>query len=83
MPHLLKSFFRAGVAILTGLLLTTGGVSLVEADPKNCWHHGHTVYAHTSSQADGKCASNCSNQGHSDHDIDLVNPGTWFCECDS
>lgn len=55
MPHLLKSFFRAGVAILTGVLLTTGGVSLVEAYSSTNLHHCHTVYATTSSEASGTC----------------------------
>ena len=81
MPHLLKSFFRAGVAILTGVLLTTGGVSLVEAGSSASYHHCHTVYAFTNSQASGKCGYNCSNLGHGDSRISNTNPGTWRCEC--
>ena len=83
MPHFkLKSFFRAGVAILTGVLLTTGGVSLVEANPSNCWHHTHTINASTEHEAKGKCAYNCSTQGHSDSQVKCEN-AAWKCECDN
>ena len=68
-------------AILAGVLLTTGGVSWVEAGTENCWHHDHIVYAQTSSEANGKCASACSSIGHSEHKIKLEDPGTWKCQC--
>ena len=82
MPHFkLKSFIRAGLAILTGALLTTGGVSLVEADSDDCWHHTHTITASTEHQAKGKCASGCSTQGHSDSKVERKNWASWECEC--
>ena len=81
MRNRLKQSTKAVLAILAGALLTTGGVSWVEADQRNCWHHGHTVYAFTNSEADGKCASACSSAGHSESDADNTGPGTWWCEC--
>ena len=66
MRHRLKQSMKAVLAILAGALLTTGGLSWVEADD-NPWHHGHDVYAQTSSEASGKCASACSSAGHSEH----------------
>ena len=49
---------KAVLAILAGVLLTTGGLSWVEADQD--WHHDHDVYAYTNSEANGKCANACS-----------------------
>ena len=83
MRERLKQSMKAVLAILAGVLLTTGGLSWVEADQRNCWHHGHTVYAFTSSEADGKCASACSSAGHSKSDASNNGPGTWWCECRS
>ena len=74
-----KQSTKAVLAILAGVLLTTGGLSWVEADQD--WHHDHYVYAFTSSEADGKCANACSSAGHSEHKIDLEDPGTWMCWC--
>ena len=76
-----KQSTKAVLAILAGVLLTTGGLSWVEADQKNGWHHCHTVYAFTNSEADGKCASACSSAGHSESDAENTGPGTWRCEC--
>ena len=70
---------KAVLAILAGVLLTTGGLSWVEADTQ--WHHGHDVYAQTNSEASGKCASACSSAGHSKSRVELEDPGTWLCEC--
>ena len=81
MRHPLKQSMKAVLAILAGVLLTTGGVSWVEADSQNGWHHCHTVYAFTNSEADGKCANACSSAGHSEHKIELDDPGTWTCWC--
>ena len=81
MRQRLKQSMKAVLAILAGVLLTTGGVSWVEAGSRTSWHHGHEVYAYTSSEADGKCAYNCSRLGHDDYQVDLVAPGTWYCEC--
>ena len=83
MRERLKQSMKAVLAILAGVLLTTGGLSWVEADQKNCWHHGHTVYAFTSSEADGKCSSACASSGHSDYQAVNTGPGTWHCECRS
>ena len=81
MRQVLKTLWEVVPPIVAGFLLTTGGVSWVEADPDNCWHHGHTVYAHTTHKAKGKCAYNCSVRGHSGYRVTLKNPGTWYCEC--
>lgn len=78
----LKQSMKAVLAILAGVLLTTGGLSWVEAD-SNPWHHDHDVYAQTSSEASGKCASACSSAGHSESKIKLEDPGTWLCQCRS
>ena len=72
----LKQSMKAVLAILAGVLLTTGGVSWVEAGSEDCWHHGHDVYAFTNSEANGKCASACASAGHSAYRVDLVDPGT-------
>ena len=63
---------KAVLAILAGALLTTGGVSWVEAYSSTSWHHSHTVYAFTSSEADGKCPYNCSRLGHDEYRADLT-----------
>ncbi len=81
MRHRLKQSMKAVLAILAGALLTTGGVSWVEAYSSTSWHHCHTVYASTSSEADGKCAYNCSRLGHDEYRAKLTDPGTWECEC--
>ena len=83
MRERLKQSMKAVLAILAGVLLATGGLSWVEADQKNGWHHCHTVYAFTSSEANGKCSSACASSGHSAYRVDLVDPGTWECECKS
>ena len=77
----LKQSMKAVLAILAGVLLTTGGVSWVEAGSEDCWHHGHDVYAFTNSEADGKCASACASAGHSEHQATNTGPGVWDCEC--
>ena len=56
MGNKLKQSMKAVLAVLAGVLLTTGGVSWVEAESSTSWHHGHTVYAYTNSEADGTCA---------------------------
>ena len=76
-----KQSTKAVLAILAGALLTTGGVSWVEADPQAGWHHDHTVYAFTNSEANGKCSYSCSQAGHSEYDATNTGPGTWLCEC--
>ena len=77
----LRQSMKAVFAILAGVLLTTGGLSWVEADQKNGWHHCHTVYAFTNSEADGKCSSACASAGHSEYKAVNTDPGTWECEC--
>ena len=83
MRNRLKQSMKAVLAILAGVLLTTGGLSWVEADTQNCWHHDHTVYAYTNSEANGKCANACSSIGHSDYLATNTGPGTWKCQCDN
>ena len=75
----MKQSMKAVLAILAGALLTTGGLSLVEADQN--WHHGHYLDAQTGSEANGKCASACSVAGHAEHQVTNTSPGVWYCEC--
>ena len=81
MRHRLKQSMKAVLAILAGVLLTTGGLSWVEADQD--WHHDHDVYAYTNSEANGKCANACSSIGHSDYLATNTGPGVWCCQCDN
>ena len=60
MRHRLKQSMKAVLAILAGALLTTGGLSWVEADSQAGWHHDHTVYAFTNSEANGKYGESLS-----------------------
>ncbi len=80
MPHFkLESFFRAGLAVLTGALLIAGGVSLGMADVN--WHHKHTITASTEHEAKGKCASGCSTQSHSKSKVKQKNWASYHCWC--
>ena len=76
---------KAVLAILAGALLTTGGVSWVEADSQTGWHHGCTFTTNSETYANGFCAYGCSQMGHSQSQLDLVDgesdPKTWRCEC--
>ena len=83
MRHHLKQSMKAVLAILAGALLTTGGVSFVEADSQSDWHHGHTFTASSATSADGICAYGCSQLGHSQYRVQECegDPGTWHCEC--
>ena len=81
----LKQSMKAVLAILAGVLLTTGGLSWVEADSQAGWHHPCTFTTNSPTYANGFCAYGCSQMGHSKFNLVLVDedsdPKTWSCEC--
>ena len=87
MRQRLKQSMKAVLAILAGVLLTTGGVSWVEADKRqnNLWHHGCTFTTNSDTYANGFCAYGCSQMGHSQYRLVEVDedsdPKIWHCSC--